>query len=365
MKIGFDAKRLFLNYTGLGNYSRTLVRNLQRYFPEHEYYLFTPRIEKNEDTQYFIDNPNFTIVQYPSFFSAYWRSVGIVRYLKKLEIDIFHGLSHEIPFGLGKSGIRSCVTVHDLIFEKYPKLFPFIDRTLYHLKYKNSAHRADKILSISKSTSADIKKIWSIPEDKIELLYQPCGDAFYTEPHLSSKRDYFLYVGAIIPRKGLLEIVEAYNLLEKNYRIPLMIIGTGGAYLDEVKSQVERLGLTSFFIFKGQVSNKDLISYYDGAKALIYPSLYEGFGIPIVEAALRKCPIICSGTSSMPEASGPDAIFIQPGNPQSIEQAMKFCIDYPDKLENKAEKTYIYVDEKFNPRHTAHSLISIYQDLKK
>jgi glycosyltransferase involved in cell wall biosynthesis len=365
VKIGFDAKRLFLNKTGLGNYSRTLVRNLQRYFPENKYFLFTPRVEKNEETQYFIDNPDFTVITYPSFMSAYWRSVGVIQYLRDLKIDVFHGLSHELPFGLKKAGIKSCVTVHDLIFEKHPELFPLIDRTLYHFKYKNSAQRADRVLSISHSTTADIKGIWGIPDSKISLLYQTCGDSFFTRPAISERRDYFLYVGAIIPRKGLHEIVEAYDFLEDKYRLPIIVIGTGGTYFDVIRNKIDQQGLSPYFIFKGQVSNTDLVAYYDEARALIYPSKYEGFGIPIVEAALRRCPIICSQTSSMPEASGPDAIFTQPGNSQSIVEAIKFCVDNPDKLENKAKKTYIYADENFNPQHTARSLISIYRDLKK
>ncbi|MBC7886238.1 MAG: glycosyltransferase, partial [Saprospiraceae bacterium] len=166
--IAFDAKRLFNNFTGLGNYSRTLVKNLQTYFPEHEYHLFTPAISKNEETTYFLDKDKF-VIHTASFNHPLWRSVGIAEEINKLNPDIFHGLSHEIPFGVSKN-VTKVVTFHDLIYEKYPEQFGLWDRWMFKLKYRSSAQRADAIVAISDSTKHDLSSLYNIKEQKISVI---------------------------------------------------------------------------------------------------------------------------------------------------------------------------------------------------
>ena len=366
MKIGFDAKRLFLNKTGLGNYARTLVRNLQELYPEHHYYLYTPRVVRNSDTEYFISD-RFIIRECKALIPSYWRRRGMVTDLLEDGIDLYHGLSHEIPWGIEKTGIKTCVTVHDLIFEVYPSLFKFIDRKMYHVKYKSSAERADRVLAISHSTANDIQSLWSISSDKIDVLYQSAGtDFFHIDNPESRKTSYLLYVGSVIERKGLLNIIKAYGLLkQRDFLPPLKIIGTGKAYLDLCKAEIRKQGMESWFQFVGEVENASLIDYYDESIGLIYPSVYEGFGIPIIEAMLRKVPVICSEVSSMPEAGGPYSIYISPRNIQSLADAIEHCLDYPEEMAIQAEKSYLYARENFNAQETAHSLLSIYRKLIK
>ncbi|NNF34249.1 MAG: glycosyltransferase family 4 protein [Saprospiraceae bacterium] len=366
MKIGFDAKRLFLNNTGLGNYSRTLVKNMEQFFPEHEYILYTPRIVENDATRYFLQDNKFVIKEGPAIFSSYWRSKGIVKDLLKDGIDIYHGLSHEIPLGLSSTDIRSCVSVHDLIFEVYPKLFNFIDRKLYQLKYKSSAIRADTVIAISESTAHDIESFWNIRKDKIEIVYQSAGEAFFRETRKEDlNRNHFLYVGSIIERKGLLDIIIAYNkCMEDRDMPPFKVIGRGKSYFKACKNKVAELGLSNKIQFIGEVNNSELIKYYDEAIILIYPSVYEGFGIPIIEASLRKTPVICSNKSSMPEAGGPHALYVGPGDVNGLSDAMNFCLDNPDEVAFQAEKSYLYARNRYNASETAHSLLSIYRKMK-
>lgn len=366
MKIGFDAKRLFLNNTGLGNYSRTLVKNMEHFFPEHDYVLYTPRVVDNDATRHFLEGNRFVIKEGPGFFSSYWRSKGIVKDLLKDGIDIYHGLSHEIPLGLSSTGIRSCVTVHDLIFEVYPKLFNYIDRKLYHLKYQSSALRADSVIAISESTAHDVESYWKVDKDKIDVVYQSAGESFFKEALDEPRnRQHLLYVGSIIERKGLLDIIIAYNKCMKHRDMPpFKIIGSGKSYLRDCNNKVEELGLTKKFQFIGEVNNSELIKYYDEAIALIYPSIYEGFGIPIIEASLRKTPVICSNKSSMPEAGGPHALYVEPGDIDDLRDAMIYCTDNADEVAFQAEKSYLYARNRFNAAETAHSLLSIYRKLK-
>ena len=363
VKIAFDAKRLFLNRTGLGNYSRTLVRNMQKNFPEHEYILCTPRVIENKDTAHFIGNKDFTILKYPSYFTVYWRSYGIVSKLHKLGVDIYHGLSHEIPFGLEKIHIRSCVTVHDLIFEKHPEYYPVADRLFYKLKYRNSAYAADRLVAISNHTREDIVSIWGITARDVEVVYQSCNDIFFDTPHGVNERKYLLYVGSLSERKGLMDLVAAYKIMDRKYRIPVWLVGEGSEFERRLKKTIEKAGLGDYFLFIGKIDNSSLIEYYDNARALIYPSHYEGFGIPLIEASLRKVPVLCSNVSSMPEAAGPDALYFQPRNPKSIADTITYCIENEQEVARKAEKTYIYTRKRYDPYHTAHSLMKIYQEL--
>lgn len=363
MKIGFDAKRLFLNDTGLGNYSRTLVKNLHQFYPGNEYFLFTPSIRKTKDTAFFIDHPDFKIITPQNRFKIWWRTKGMVQDIIKENLDIFHGLSHELPIGLAGKGIKTIVTVHDLIFERYSQLFPLWDRWMYQLKYRNAAKVADKIIAISENTKNDIMEIWHVPEQKISVVYQSCSEGYFDAPFRHLPRKYFLYVGAVIERKNLLDIIDAYQSKPFLHQYPLMVIGNGKKYLQRVKDRVKQYKIEDKVIFKGSLSNKALLEYYDQSMALIYPSSYEGFGIPVIEAALRKVPVICSNVSSMPEAGGPDALYVSPGNVKQLAVTMETIVKSSENIKNSIENTYIYASKRFSAESTARSLFNEYLKL--
>ena len=144
LRLGFDAKRLFNNFTGLGNYSRTLVRNLATYYPHNTYFLYTPKVTKNEETQFFINSPLFNLQLPSGRMGAYWRSYGVRKDLQKHKVQLYHGLSHEIPFGLEKLGIPGVVTIHDLVFKHHPEYYPWTDRLIYDQKFRYACRHADR-----------------------------------------------------------------------------------------------------------------------------------------------------------------------------------------------------------------------------
>lgn len=365
-----DAKRLFNNFTGLGNYSRTLVRYLQYYYPEHEYHLFTPRVLKNKETEYFFDSGKFTI-HTPSSISPLWRSYGMSRQINTLRPDIFHGLSHEIPLGIHPD-IVTVVTFHDLIYELYPHQFGWWDRHLYHFKYRHSAQTAQHIIAISNSTQQDIVSMYELDAGKIEVLYQSCNDVFMYDPvaddFVSSVlpkdlRDYYLYVGSIIKRKGLLQSIMAYAKLDDKYRRPFVIVGNGDrTYIRQVKEMISYYKLDKSVYFINGVSNQDLVQIYDKSYCLIYPSVYEGFGIPVIESLFREKPVITSCLSSLPEAAGPGAILTDPYDVDSITMAMKDINDGKIYSRIKSEG-YRYVWDKFNPETTTNAVEQFYQKI--
>ena len=205
MNIGFDAKRAYHNSTGLGHYSRNLLHSLSEYYPEHAYYLFNPK----EANRFQLNGNNLHEILPQGFlnklFSSGWRSSWVKGDLKKLKIDLYHGLSHEIPVGINKTGIRSVVTIHDLIHERFPGQYNKIDVKIYNKKFRYACANADKIIAISEQTKKDIIEFYKTPEEKITVCYQSCNPAFGKEVSADEKRkvkeqyglpeQFFLYVG--------------------------------------------------------------------------------------------------------------------------------------------------------------------------
>ncbi|MEL6944605.1 MAG: glycosyltransferase family 1 protein, partial [Bacteroidota bacterium] len=235
LNIAFDAKRLYNNFTGLGNYSRTLVQNLARHFPEHHYHLYTPKIKKNSETLPFLEHPQLQTQLPNTAFKSFWRTFNIKKDLLKANIDIYHGLSHEIPVGIHKTGIKSVVSIHDLVIKRYPNYFPWLDRQIYDWKFRYACEHADAIVAISESTKQDIIEFYDIPAEKIQVIYQTCHERFQQilpNEHLQQiaqkyqlPSHFYLYVGSIIPRKNLDKIIDALALLPKDLQLPMVVIG--------------------------------------------------------------------------------------------------------------------------------------------
>lgn len=366
LKIGFDAKRLFHNHTGLGNYSRTLVRDLQRKYPQHEYHLFTPKISEHQEMTYFLDEKKFKIHSYNGKLASYWRSTGITRDINAAQIDIYHGLSHEIPLNSAKIEAKTLVTFHDLIYEFYPEQFGLWDRYMYKKKYRYAAQNADRVIAISESTKKDLHELYQVEQDKISVVYQSCNPAYSKAPRSAAINEkYLLYVGSIIERKSFMLIVEAMALIPKQQRTKVKVVGKGGLYMDRVQVRIQELNLNGHFDFIDHINNEDLISLYDNAIATVYPSIYEGFGIPLIESLYRSTPVITTTASSLPEAAGPGAIYIEPGDKNALAKSMMdICTD--DNLRNQlAQKGYSYVSQSYTNDIAAKQMMSVYQEIMK
>lgn len=362
IKIGFDAKRLFHNYTGLGNYSRTLVKNLKQIFPQYEIHLFTPSIVENDETSFFlsgifnIHTPKATM---PDFL---WRRMYVSHEIDKLKLDIYHGLSNELP--ILKSNTKLVVTIHDLICEIFPSHFAFYDSWIYQRKSRQACKTAAKVIAISESTKNDIIKEYKLDPSKIEVIYQSINPVYTVESNRISRRKYFLYVGSINERKRLVNIIEAMNLLEEDYLRPLLIVGNGNRYKQEAIALAKKYKISHYLDFRDNIPNEKIVQYYDDAICLILPSVYEGFGIPVAESLYRRIPVITSNTSSLPEAAGPGGILTTPDDIPDLKNAMMQMFD-KEKWENYSLNGYEYVKNKFNAENQAINLDCIYRSLVK
>ena len=380
MNIGFDAKRAYHNGTGLGHYSRTLLNSLSQYYPEHQYYLFNP----GSSNSFEIKGTNMHEVLPADFFSklfpSAWRSSWVKKDLHRLKIDLYHGLSHEIPIGIQQTGIKSVVTIHDLIHERYPEQYNAIDVKIYHKKFRYACNQADKIIAISEQTKRDIMEFYKIPHQKITVCYQSCHPAFGKvipdEKKQEIKKQYglpeqfFLYVGSIIERKNLLNICKAIFLLRSEMNIPLVVIGGGGKYKQVVKDYIKQNGLENSIIFlsenlsaKSSQSFKSAIDFpaiYQSAIAMIYPSFFEGFGIPVLEALWSRLPVITSDASSLPEAGGDGTYYVSPHSAQEIAAAMKKIYSDKEFAAKMIEKGWQHA-QNFTQQKCATAVMDVYK----
>lgn len=320
MDIGFDAKRAFLNRTGLGNYSRFIISGLLDMYPENEYSLYTPG--RKTDVKF---GTGAEIISAPSYFpgrtAAIWRSYFLSTALKKRKIDLFHGLSNELPAGILKTGAASVVTIHDLIFLRYPQYYRSYDRAIYRKKFLSSCQKADLIISVSCQTKEDLVNFFHIKPDRIEVVYQDCDAAFQSHPGEETlkevKRKYslpdsfLLTLGTVEERKNQLLILKALKLL-KDQSVTLVISGKQTAYFKELSAYIEENQLADRVKFLDYVDFKDLPALYVLSSAFVYPSVFEGFGIPVLEAMNLGVPVITSAGTCMQEVGGDAAIYIDP-----------------------------------------------------
>lgn len=363
IKIGYDAKRLFHNRTGLGNYSRTLVKELHKRYPNIEFHLFSATVEINPETEYFFNHDNIHIHTRNKGSNEWWRSFEITHKINELELDIYHGLSHELPININKVKAKTVVSFHDLIYEKYPEHFPWFDRMMYKYKYRTSVFKADQVVAISRSTKSDLLDIYNVDEAAINVIYQ--GQSLLdsnAETPVNLPERYWLYVGSVIDRKRLEDIVKALHIMPASDRIPVIVVGTGSTYYDKVKQLIKEYNLTDYFIHKGHVRDS-LASYYKHALALVYPSIYEGFGIPVIESLSQNTPVIISDHKALKEAAGPGALSFCSYQYEQLSELMIKLQNDPNTAKDLGEKGKRHILRSFNHDLICDQWMKLYSDL--
>ena len=374
MNIGFEAKRFFTNNTGLGNYSRFVVRALSNYFPENNYFLYTPRKVFHNDTALILKNPNIKVITPPKWYkflraTSFWRTWGISKESSIQNLQVFHGLSQELPVNLPK-GIKKIATVHDLIFYRYPQFYKPIDIAIYKQKLKYACKEADKIIAISQQTKLDLLDFLKVDAAKIEIVNQGSHPNFKRQlsileiDNVRSKyklpRDYILNVGTIEERKNLLVLIKALSILPKASRIPLVILGRPTQYFKQVMSVAKQLNVLDLIFFPQNVSFGEFPAIYQNARLFIYPSLFEGFGIPLIEAIESRVPVITSIGSCFSEAAGPASIFVDPHNEEELAYQINRVLSDAGLMRSMVSDSYNYI-QRFEPDLIVKKIIDVYR----
>ena len=369
--IGYDAKRIVSNGTGLGSYGRTLINdlashpiNLRLYAPDEGRKDLREQIVQQENVTFCYPHPSlFTF--HSSLFTSLWRTHGIIKDLQRDGVQLYHGLSGELPVGIRKSGIKSVVTIHDLIFLRHPEYYHWIDTKIYAWKFRQTLREADHIIAISECTKRDIMEYGQIDESRISVIYQSFAPRFNNSPTsnlsaLNSK--YILSVGSIEERKNILLAVKALPYLPED--INLVIIGRHTKYTDQVTDYIKTHNLSHRVQILHGVTDEELPALYAGAEAFVYPSRYEGFGIPIIEAISMGLPVVACTGSCLEEAGGPDSLYVDPDDEQAMAQAICQSLKGAEGREQRISLSREYI-RRFEGQDVASQIIRLYQNLIK
>ena len=403
MLIGFDAKRAFRNNTGLGNYSRGVIGGVMSYelrvkSEAGTVVLYTPSVKGRYE--HFFENMPLRVVEPKGVWKvmkSVWRSVGVSRAVKRDGVELFHGLSHELPYGLPE-GVKKVVTMHDLIVFRFPEFFKPADRVIHRQKMRHACRVADVVVAISEQTKCDLMEFLEVPEEKIRVVYQSCDSAFWgvnseqvtdNSEQITAVREkyglperYILCVGTLEERKNQLRVIEA---MEKLWGVKGSEKGVKGSErtIDEVKSgPLEEVGLVLVGRPRGEYGERvkneelrvknlriltgadfaDFPSLYRGAVASVYLSRFEGFGIPVLESMCCDCPVVTSDVSSMPEAGGEAALYAAPEDVDTVAaHLLRLCTDETFRQE-RIEKGRIQ-RMRFAPERVTQDMLAVYRNL--
>ena len=373
MRIGLDAKRIVRNGTGLGAYGRTLVNDMaRRHDQDLDLLLYAPDRGRDELRHQIVESEHLRFV-YPQRGSwplghSWWRTRGIVADLQRDGINLFHGLSGELPIGLKAAGIPGVVTIHDLIFMHHPEYYHWIDTKLYTWKFHATLREATRIIAISERTKQDIVELGGISPDCIDVIYQSCNPRFTTPlpsdelqetaRRLALPHRFVLSVGSIEERKNTLLLVKALPMLPED--IHVVLIGKHTAYTDRVNNEARRMGIGHRLHIHHGVGNKDLQAIYQLAEVFAYPSRYEGFGIPVIEAVFSHLPVVACTGSCLEEAGGPDSLYVDPDDAKGMANAIQRLLKGSPERETRTERSLSYV-QRFRGRDVAAQVTDIYR----
>lgn len=375
--IGYDAKRLVRNATGLGNYSRTLVGDLAHILPSSYKMLLYAPDKGRDDLRSQIEESARLAYVYPQkahspVARAVWRSWGVVKDLQRDNVELFHGLSGELPIGIHAAGIKSVVTIHDLIFLRHPEYYNPIDAAIYRAKFLLTCREADSIIAISECTKRDIMEYGGIPADRIDVVYQSCGKRFsrtLTPDAIEKARRklrlpdrFILNVGTIEERKNIGLAVEALPWLDPT--IHLVAVGRRTKYTSRVERTARKLGVADRLHILSGIGDDDLQAVYQSAETFVYPSRYEGFGIPIIEAIQSSLPVVACTGSCLEEAGGPSCLYVSPDDPRQLSLALRQTLKEAGGRTERIAESRKYI-RRFENNDTAKKVAEIYRRLLK
>jgi glycosyltransferase involved in cell wall biosynthesis len=373
MRIGIDATALPPQPVGAGNYIIELVRALHTLDSQHEFIIFAQQhgrelIGSPARTGFeWIDLPDHSPVR-----RLIWEQIEFPNLLKKQRIDLLHSLHYTRPLRLA---CRSIVTIHDMTFFLFPHLHTRAKRIFFPAMIRYSARAADALIAISESTRQDAIRILGLPPGKITSVPLGVRPEFRHVHDQTLKADvraryhlpekFLLFVGLVEPRKNLPLLLKSYHrVVSQGTHLPLVIVGRNGWMYEQVLELIASLGLTEAVHLAGYVSPEDLPIVYNLADVFIYPSLYEGFGLPPLEALACGTPVITTAISSMPEHIGQAGLLIPPGDEDALTQAI---IRLLNDRELKSRLAILGPQQaaQFTWTRTAHQTLQVYENVLK
>jgi glycosyltransferase involved in cell wall biosynthesis len=375
MRIGIDISRTVEESTGVGYYAKHLVRALAGIDAENDYLLygiFYDCYPEGWRKASIPKSPNFRLHQKNSLswlVRKRWENAG--RHKEKLlgGIDLLHSTAYTMPL---LSHLPVIVTIHDLSFFVYPQHhteanYQFVTRNVHQ-----AARRAGFIIADSESTKKDIMRFLHVPEERMEVIYLAAGDGFdekrspetiaQTKNKYGINKPYFLAVGSMEPRKNLASALIAFKALKETKKIDYQFVVAGGkGWKNEAFYRLlKKLSIDEHLVLTGYVPEEELPALYQGAEVFVYPSLYEGFGLPVLEAMSSGTPVITSNASSLPEVAGDAALLVNPMETFDLYRAMEALVMNPALKADFKEKGFKQ-SKKFTWEKTALETLEVYR----
>lgn len=338
MKVAIDVRTVLSNRSGVGNYVLHLIQNLKQVDPKTIYYFLA--LKKNLS---FLgplageQNPLLTVFSHESHpLGDIWEHFMLPLRLKEKGIDVFHGPASLIPFR--KDHYRVVVTIHDLVAFLFPETIPIKYGAYMRFLLRQAVKRADKIISVSYHTRQDLIKILKVPSEKIVVIHEAPSPIFRpldqneVQTRLKTRyginKKYIYHLGNIEPRKNLIILLEALTRVCREFgsEYQLVVSGQKGWLIRSLSQFLKNYPLREQVLFTGYVPMEDLPVLMNGAELFVFPSLYEGFGLPVLEAMSCGTPIISSNRSSIPEIVGSAGLLIDPTNTQELAENIIYLL---------------------------------------
>lgn len=379
MKIGIDARFFGSQGKGLGRYTQKLIEELEKVDIHNQYYIF---LNSHNIDEYNPTNPNFHKVLADIPWYSWQEQILFPRLLGKYHLDLVHFPHFNIPLLYRKPYV---VTIHDLILLEYPTrkasrlnaVMYMIKNLAYRLVILNAVYTAKKIITISEYTRQSLVKHFRIPAHSMEMIYEGIDlekfNPLNAQPFDFSSfnllpENYLLYVGNVYPHKNIDVLVKVFASLKKrptiNSNLKLVLVGKKDHFLEGIIEQVKRLGLEDSVVFPGYVPDEQLISLYESCLCYVFPSLYEGFGLPPLEAIALGAPVVVSNTTCLPEIFGEHIEYFNPKSSQDMEQVLYEFIMNPDK--RYQQKTFhSEILSKYSWVDMAESTKNVYNRIRK
>jgi glycosyltransferase involved in cell wall biosynthesis len=373
VRIGIDTRLMYYQRAGIASYVVGLLQGIATVGSSHEFVVFPSRRDKHAShlPSRFIRHQLWTPPHHR------FERLALAVELVPVRLDILHSPDFIPPMRV-LSSRRSVITVHDLAFLKYPEvLTPESKR--YYGSIGPAVEQADAVIAVSENTKRDLMALLDTPEEKIhviaeaaDLVYRPASDlprVKRTLERFGVRGPYFLFVGTIEPKKNLKTLFEAYanfrKLVPGALALPdLVVVGRKGWLYADILKVVDQLDLKSHVHFLGRVDQDDLVSLYNGALALTYPSLYEGFGLPALEAMQSGTPVVTSNISSLPEVVGEAAITVDPRDAEAMTQAMSRIWSSPE-LRADLRRRGLARAAQFTREEMARATLEVYDRLAR
>jgi glycosyltransferase involved in cell wall biosynthesis len=378
MRIGIDARFFGNSGKGLGRYTQKLVEELEKTDHNNQYYIF---LNKHNFDEYQPKNPNFHKILFNIPWYSWQEQIIFPRILNKYKLDLVHFLHFNVPILYRKAYF---VTIHDLILLEYPtrkaSKLNFIMYNVKNLAYRlvimNALKTAKKVITISNYTTESILKHFHIANNKMNMIYEgvdlerfnPLNAKAFNFKKFNFKKDkYILYVGNVYPHKNIDRLIEVFARIKQKPNIDkdlkLVLVGKKDYFFEIIMNQVKQLDLEDSVIFTGYVLDEELISLYENSLFYVFPSLYEGFGLPPLEAIALGAPIVISNTTCLPEIFGENIEYFDPKSKDNMEQIIyNFILD---KGKRELQKTYHQeILNKYSWQDMAESTKKLYNEIK-